>query len=35
MCRSVGEIGHHALVIKKGECFGYLALITPSTASMS
>jgi hypothetical protein len=29
------KIGHHALVIKKGEFFGYLALITASTTSMS
>jgi zinc transporter ZupT len=29
------KIGHHGLVIKKREFFGYLALITTSTASMS
>jgi hypothetical protein len=29
------KIGHHSLVIKKGEFFGYLALITASTAFMS
>jgi hypothetical protein len=31
----LAKIGHHALVIKKGEFFGHLALITASTASMS
>jgi hypothetical protein len=31
----LAKIGHHALVMKKGEFFGYLALLTASTASMS
>jgi hypothetical protein len=31
----LAKIGHRALVIKKGEFFGYLALITASTVSMS
>jgi CRP-like cAMP-binding protein len=31
----LAKIGHHALVIKKGDFFGYLALITASPALMS
>jgi hypothetical protein len=31
----LAKIEHHALIMKKGEFFGYLALITASTASMS
>jgi hypothetical protein len=31
----LAKIGHHALVIKKREFLGYLAMITGSTASMS